>query len=164
VVAKGSEPKLLQLQIRWQGGATEVVELRLPPNRPDALRYPATVIDKVRGLASHHDDNEIAALFNCDGLTSSTGKPFTASMISWIRFKHRIPGPSRPAGTLTVNQVCERYGVSMHVVYYWIERGHISAQRRKPGLPYAITIADTTDRALRERVATSSRISQTQIE
>jgi Helix-turn-helix domain len=35
--------------------------------------------------------------------------------------------------TLTVNQVCDRYGVSMHVVYYWIERGHISAQQRKPG-------------------------------
>jgi hypothetical protein len=55
----------------------------------------------------------------------------------------------------------------MHVVYYWIERGHISAQRRKPGLPYAITITDTTDRALREWVATSSHMthrSQTQIE
>jgi DNA invertase Pin-like site-specific DNA recombinase len=164
VVAKGPEPKLLQMQIRWQGGATEVVELRLPPNRADALRYPATVVDKVRGLASQHDNNEIAALLNRERLTSSTGKPFTASMISWIRYKHRISGPSSPAGTLTVNQVCERYGVSMHVVYYWIERGHISALRRKPGLPYAITITDTTDRALREWVATSSRISQTQIE
>jgi hypothetical protein len=65
-----------------------------------------------------NDDEDIAALFNRDGLTSSTGKPFTAAMISWIRFKHRIPGPSCPAGTLTVNEVCERYGVSMHVVYY----------------------------------------------
>jgi hypothetical protein len=42
----------------------------------------------------------------------------------------------------------------MHVVYYWIERGHISAQRRKPGLPYAITITDSTDR-LRSRVQRS---------
>ena len=30
----------------------------------------------------------------------------------------------------------------MHVVYYWIERGHISAQQRKPGVRYAITITD----------------------
>ena len=29
-VAKGPEPKQLRLQIRWQGGATETVELRLP--------------------------------------------------------------------------------------------------------------------------------------
>jgi hypothetical protein len=71
-------------------------QYRLPLNRPDALRYPESFIDKVRDLASQHDDNEIAALFNRESLTSSTGKHFTASMISWIRFKHRIPGPSRP--------------------------------------------------------------------
>jgi transposase-like protein len=130
------------------------------------VRYPAGVIDKVRGLACEHDDDDIAALFNRDGLTSSTGKPFTAAMISWIRFKHRISGPSHPPGTLTVKQVCKRYGVSMHVVYYWIERGHVAAQQRKPGAPYAITIIDATDRALRQWVAMSSRIhdrSQTQI-
>jgi DNA invertase Pin-like site-specific DNA recombinase len=161
-VVKGPE-KLLQLQIRWQGGATEIVELQLPPSRADALRYTATVVDKVRDLAHAHDDGDIATLFNRDGLTSSTGKAFTAAMISWIRFKHRIAGPSRPLGTLTVKQVCERYGVSMHVVYYWIERGHVSAQQRKPGWPYAVTITDTEDRELREWVATSSRISsQTQ--
>jgi hypothetical protein len=130
------------------------------------VRYPAAVIDKVRGLACEHDDTDIAILFNRDGLTSSTGKAFTASMISWIRFKHRIAGPSRPPGTLTVNEVCEKYAVSMYVVYYWIERGQITAQQRKPGAPYAITITDTTDRELREWVTTSSRIrdhSQTQI-
>ena len=51
----------------------------------------------------------------------------------------------------------------MHVVYYWIERGYVSAQQRKPGWPYAVTIDDTTDRELREWVANSSRISQAQI-
>src|SRR5262249_42765731 len=155
---KGPEHKQLQLQICWQGGATEVVELRLPANRPDVVRYSAAIIDKVRDLARSHDDDEIAALFNRDGLTSSTGKAFTNNMINWIRFRHRISGPSRPPGTLTVKEVCERYGVSMHVVYYWIERGHISAQQRKPGVRYAITVTDATDRALREWVSTSSRI------
>jgi hypothetical protein len=157
-VVKGPEHKQLQLQIRWQGGATEVVELRLSANRPDVVRYPTTFIDRVRDLAREYDDDDIAALLNRDGLRSSTGKPFTNNMINWVRFKHRIPGPSRPPGTLTVNQVSERYGVSMHVVYYWIERGHISAQQRKPGVRYAITITEEADRALRDWVATSSRI------
>jgi hypothetical protein len=43
-------------------------------------------------------------------------------MIRWIRHKHRIPGPSLPAGTFSVSQVRNRYGVSMWVVYYWIDR------------------------------------------
>ena len=122
------------------------------------MRYRNTFVDKIRPLASQHDDSEIAAMLNRDGLTSSTGKPFTASMISWIRFKHRIAGPERPAGTLTVKQVQARYGISMGVVYYWIERGYIPAQRRKPGSPYAITLTDEIDRNLRDRVANSSRI------
>ena len=54
---------------------------------------------------TRHDDEEIVALLNRDGLTSSTGKPFTVSMISWIRYKHRIPSPSLPTGTLNVSQV-----------------------------------------------------------
>jgi hypothetical protein len=105
-----------------------------------------------------HDDDEIVALLNRDGLTSSTGKPFTVSMIRWIRHKHRIPGPSLPAGTFSVSQVRNRYGVSMWVVYYWIDRGLIIAQRRKPGLPYAITLTDATDHRLRDWVANSPRL------
>jgi hypothetical protein len=34
-------------------------------------------------------------------------------MIRAIRCKHRIPGPSLPVGTLNVNQVRERHGVSL---------------------------------------------------
>jgi hypothetical protein len=46
----------------------------------------------------------------------------------------------------------------MWVVYYWIERGLIDARRRKPGLPYAITISEETDRKLRNWVANSGHL------
>lgn len=157
-VEKGPEPKRLKLQIRWQGGATETVEVGLAPNRADAVRYRPEFVVRIADLANHHDDREIATELNRLGLTSSTGKPFTESMISWIRFKHRIQGPSRPAGTLSVAEVRERYGVSHWVVYDWIEKGVVSAHRRKPGLPYAITLIDETDRKLREWIANSTRI------
>ena len=32
----------------------------------------------------------------------------------------------------------------MWLVYYWIDRGLITAQRKKPGLPYAITLTYET--------------------
>src|SRR5260221_6746826 len=57
-VAKGPEPKLLQLNIRWQGGATETLELRLPPNRAEAVRYPDAFAGRIRALASECDDQE----------------------------------------------------------------------------------------------------------
>jgi len=159
-VVKGPDPKLLRLQIRWQGGATETIEVRQRPNRADAVRYPEAFVTKIRTLAERHADKEIAVRLNAEGLTSSTGKSFTASMISWIRFKHRIPGPSRrlPPGSLTVNEVRARYGVSMHVVYYWIARGIVAATQRETNTPYAITINDNVDRRLRKWVANSGHL------
>ena len=43
-VVKGAEPKLLHLQIRWQGGATETIDVRRQPNRAEATRYPDTFV------------------------------------------------------------------------------------------------------------------------
>jgi hypothetical protein len=40
-VVKGAEPELLHLQIRWQGGATETIDVRRQPNRAEASRSPA---------------------------------------------------------------------------------------------------------------------------
>jgi len=157
-IVKGPDPKLLRLQIRWQGGATETIEVRQRPNRADAVRYPEALVAKIRALAERHADKEIAVRLNAEGLTSSTSKSFTASMISWIRFKHRVPGPSRLPGTLTVSEVRARYGVSMHVVYYWIARGIVAATQRETNTPYAITINDNVDRRLRKWVANSGHL------
>ncbi|MGB9387686.1 MAG: recombinase family protein, partial [Pseudolabrys sp.] len=157
-VVKGAEPKLLHLQIRWQGGATETIDVRRQPNRAEATRYPDTFVAKIRAMAEKYDDKEIVARLKGEALTSSTGKPFTVSIIRWIRFKHHVPSPSRPAGTITVSQARERYGVSVWVVHYWIERGVVSAAQRKPNMPYAITIDDAADRRLREWVAHSGHL------
>jgi hypothetical protein len=92
------------------------------------------------------------------GHQSSTGKPLTLGTIKWLRYKHRIPAPRPPEGTLTVRQMRERYGVSLYVVHYWIERGIVCAAQRKPNAPYAITIDDALDQRLRRWVAHSSRL------
>jgi len=157
-VAKGPELKLLRLQICWQGGATEVLEVRQRPNRQDAIRYPDTFVAKIRDMAKIYNNREIVELLNGEGLTSSTGKPFTLEMISWIRYKHRIPSPLPPAGTLTVGQVRQRYGVSLWVVHYWIERGIVSAVHHKRNTPYAIIINADVDRRLRKWVANSGHL------
>ena len=157
-IVKGPEPKRLRLQIRWQGGAIETIEIHLQPNRAEAIRYPDTFIDRIRALANQHDDEEIIALLNCEHLKSSTNKPFTVSMIRWIRYKHRIPSKSLPAGAINVSQVRARYGVSLWVVHYWIQRGIVTAVQRKSNRPYAITINDDDDQRLRQWVANSGHL------
>ena len=41
-VVKGPEQKLIRLQVRWQGGETEILRIQMPQNRADAIRYPET--------------------------------------------------------------------------------------------------------------------------
>lgn len=165
-VTKGPEPKVVRLHVRWQGGKTETLQLQLPQNRADAIRYPKPIVARIRELAVDHHDDEIVGLLRSEGHTSSTTKkPIMPSTIKWLRYKHRIPAPPPPAGTLNARQVGERYGVSPWVVHYWIERGIVSAVHRKPNAPYAISIDAELDRRLREWVANSAHLhppSQTQ--
>jgi hypothetical protein len=152
-------PKQLMLHIRWQGGACSDVPVELPPNMPDRIRYPAELVERIRTLAETLTDAQIAEQFNQQGRVSPKGKAFTASMIQWVRYKHRIKGPQQDhPDDLTVEQVMERFGVSRHVVYYWIEREHLEARQRKPGTPYWIRLDTATEQRLSEWVKTSSRI------
>jgi DNA invertase Pin-like site-specific DNA recombinase len=158
-VTKGPEPKVVRLHIRWQGGETETLQVQLPQKRADAIRYPSPFVARVRELAVKHHDDEIVTLLRCEGCSSTTtGRPITTTTIKWLRYKHRIAAPRPPDGTLNVRQVRERYGVSLWVVHYWINRGIVSATQRKPNAPYAITIDNEIDQRLQQWVATSSHL------
>ena len=164
-LSKEPDPKIVRLHIRWQGGATETLELRLPPNRAEAVRYPEALVARIREMAVNHNDTEIVRQLHAEGHQSSTGKPLTPSMIKWIRYKHRISAPLPPDDILSVHQVRDRYGVSLWVVHYWISRGHVRAQQSRPNGPYAISIGDESDQFLRDWVKNSARLpslSQTQ--
>ena len=67
-----------------------LLAVELPPNIADRLRYPSSIVEKVRQLAASVGDPEIAAELNQQGLLSAKGKPFTASMVKWLRYKHCI--------------------------------------------------------------------------
>ena len=157
-VSKGPEPKIIRLHIRWQGGATETLAVPQRPNRADVVRYPNPFVTRLRELAVTLHDDEIVQQLNAEGCLSSTGKPFTQNMIKWLRYKHQIPAPPPPEGTLSVRQVCDAYGVSHWVVYYWIAIGLVTAKRRKPTTPYAVTINDKVDQRLRKWIANSCHL------
>jgi len=148
-VMKTSQPKQLSVNIRWHGGATESITIDLPPRMCDKMRYPNKIVQKVRELAASLHDDQIAETLNAANLCSSMGKPFNVSMIKWIRYKHEIlPAPSKLPNEISVQELAERFGVSIHVVYYWIERGLIEARKRNSGSPYWITISPQKEKEL----------------
>ena len=105
-VERFGERRLAVLHVRWQGGACEDIEVTLPDNIADRLRYPEEIIDRVRELARERTDEDVAAALNGEGRRSAKDESFNVSMIRWIRYKHRIPAPvfHRP-GERSVRQV-----------------------------------------------------------
>ena len=158
-IEKLSNPKQLMLHLRWQGGACEDIPLRLPPRFCDQLRYPKEIVDKIRNLAMTLSDHQIVEKLNKEGVLSATGKPFNASKVKWIRFKHDITAPElKQADEITVKEVAKKFGVSIWVVYYWIERGVVQARRIDRGSPYWIKLDAGKEKELFEWVCNSSRI------
>lgn len=167
-VEKPLRPKQLQVHIRWQGGACTDICVQLPPNIADRVRYPLAVVERVRHLAQSLPDGDIADCLNQEGQVSALGKPFTGSMVHWIRFRYQIPRAKlERSDELTVQQVAERFTVSPSVVYYWIDRGVIQARRLNAGSPYWITLNETDEQKLQAWVRNSCKIrmtSSTQLE
>jgi hypothetical protein len=154
-----SQPRQLVAHVRWQGGACTDVCVQLPPNRPDAVRYPATVVDRVRHLAQNLLDFQIVDQLNQEGLVSALGKPFTVHMVRWIRHHHEIPAAQiKQPEELTVRQVAARFGVNINVVYDWIEQGLIQTRRLTKGMPYWITLTKADEQKL-QAMCSSHRIS-----
>jgi hypothetical protein len=161
-VEKLTDQKQLLVHIRWKGGACTDLAVSLPPNFADRTRYSAALVEQIRELARSLQDALIAEQLNQQGQLSALGKPFTISMIKWIRYRYQIPAAKliRPE-ELTVQQVAERFAVSPNVVYYWIERGVIQTRRVNCGMPCWITLDETHEQKLRDWVRNSSRIQKT---
>src|SRR5437016_12559702 len=158
-VEKPADQKQLLVHIRWQGGACSDVSVQLPLNIADRVRYPSAGVDKVRELARHLPDNEIADQLNREGQASAKGLPYTVKIVQWIRCRYRIlPAELKRPEELTVRQVAERFGTSDQVVYYWIDHSVIRSRRINPGMPHWITVSDQDEQRLREWVRKSRRI------
>jgi DNA invertase Pin-like site-specific DNA recombinase len=158
-VEKSPQQKQLLIHIRWQGGTSGDLCVQLLPNMADRMRYPAALVDRVRELAQSLSDAQIADQLNQAALVSAVGKPFTVSMIKWIRHAYKIPAAQlkRP-DELTVHQLAERFAVNPNVVYYWIEHGVIQARRLNSGAPYWITVREGDEQKLRDWIRSSHKI------
>jgi DNA invertase Pin-like site-specific DNA recombinase len=158
-VERTAEAKVTVLHIRWQGGATEDLHVTRPPSAADQVRYSEEIVERVRILARSMSDEQIAENLHRAGYRPTKGEAFNASMVCWIRYRHRIPAPpSRRPGELSVQELAERLGVRPGVIYYWIARGRLPARRQNDGSPYWIALQQGQEEELRSYVRSSTRI------
>lgn len=158
ITLKKNANKML-LQLRWQGGVNETITIDAPLKCHEKWRHPKEVVEQVRKLSLQFDDQHIAGQFNQQGIKTNKGNQFTVDSIKWIRYKHKIPAPNlRQSGELTVNETMAKFGVSRHVVYYWINTKTVNARKPKEGAPFYISLNESKESELRDWVKNSSRI------
>ncbi|MGA7949796.1 MAG: recombinase family protein [Thiobacillaceae bacterium] len=147
------------LHVRWQGGACTDTTVHLPAPIAERIRYPAEIVEQVGDLTQRLSDQQIVAHLNQQGLRSPYGKPFTLAMIKWIRYRYEIPSISlKRADELTVRQAADHFGVSIHVVYYWIQRDIITARQLDGRGPWWITLDPAKDAELHDWVRNSTHL------
>jgi DNA invertase Pin-like site-specific DNA recombinase len=158
-VNKLIEQRQLSVHIRWQGGACADLSVQLPPKAADRFRYPSAEVDRVRELARRLTKAQIADQLNREGRRTPKGLSFTAKAIHWICWRYEIPPAQlKKNEELTVQQVAEKFGVSIGVVHYWIKHHIIQTRRLNEGTAYWITLNTEDEQKLRDWVRNSSRI------
>jgi hypothetical protein len=158
-VEKLTAERQIILHIRWQGGACTDTTVSLPKPIAERIRYPAAIVELVRELSQSLSVPQIIAHLNQQGLRSPHGKPFTLSMIKWIRYCYDVPSISlKQPEELTVQQAAQRFGVSPHVVYYWIDRDIVEARQLDGRGPWWITINAAKEQELHEWVRKSGHL------
>lgn len=98
--------------------------------------------DRLRTLAQHLSDDQIADRLNADCFPTATGLPWTLARVRAVRRKHHIPtacplGTPKPGprgdGLLKAREAAQRLSVHPCMISQWFQSGLITGCQRKPG-------------------------------
>ncbi len=143
-----TKPGYSLIRIRWQTGSTTVVEAERP--RPGCRTAPA-LVERIRQLAQHHPDDQIATILNDDGVPTATGKHWNKQRVETIRKQYQIAtacpyftnnrGP-RGDGLIAAPEAAQRLGVTHSVISAWFRRGLLVGHQRQPGGAVWVRLTD----------------------
>jgi len=143
-----SKPGITTILIHWHTDTSTTLEI--PSPRP-GCRTPTAVLERIRELAQHLPDDQVAAMLNEEGVRSATGKTWHHVLVRQVRKRHNIPsacpyitpesGP-RGDGLITAAEAAERLDVTLSMVADWFRRGLLAGHQRRPGTPLWIRLTD----------------------
>jgi len=132
-----SQPGITLIHIRWHTGTTTTIAAERPP---PGCWTPPVALRRIRELAPHHPDDQLAAILNEESLRTGQGLPWTRNRVYKVRRRRRIPTgcPCRPCapgsrgdGLLSTQEAAEQLGISSSTVSYWFKAGILKGDQRK---------------------------------
>jgi len=151
--------RMTRVQVLWQTGAVEDFTVGRPSNL-EASATPPKALELIQKLfAEKKSDSEIVAELNRHGMLSGARRQWNAKALRWVRSRvlhlRRLPKsheghlPHRRAdGLYSVHGLAERFGVTDHIVRYWVEKGWLQVtEGGGPGRPAWFKLdRETTER------------------
>jgi DNA invertase Pin-like site-specific DNA recombinase len=136
VVVHRSAPDTLEVRIVWRGGETTTQALPVTVGSLARLSSAKMMEKEVLRLAKRRtSDEEIAALLTQQGYRSPRHPAVLPSTVRILRLRHRLfrkrsqSHPRRIPGYLTVSQVAQALGITLHWIYDRIHNGTIRVAR-----------------------------------
>jgi len=118
--------KDISVQVRFRGGAMQELHLPLPVPVTVSRRTNPQIIAELDRLLDEHSEAEIAQILNQRGWHSSTGQPFTLTLIQGLRRAYCIKNRFarlQAQGLLTAHQIEEMIGHRTNRANYWLKAG-----------------------------------------
>jgi len=142
VVIRRVRRDTVHTRVVWKGGEVTIAEIPIPVGSLAELSQAKEMESQILQLASEgRSDEEIAQRLTRAGYRSPLRRVVLPSTVKTIRLRHRImitrhqSHPRQIAGHLTVPQLAEKLGVSLHWIYDRIHNGTIQVTKdRETGL------------------------------
>ena len=116
----------ITVQVRFKGGATHQLHLPLPKSVTITRKTNLAFIAEMDRLLNEHSEAEVAQILNERGWRSSTGQPFSLTLLQGLRRTYRLKSRFmrlQEQGLLTARQIEDMLGPGTNRAKYWRKAG-----------------------------------------
>ncbi len=116
----------ITVQVRFKGGATHQLHLPLPKSVTITRKTNLELIAEMDRLLNERSEADVARLLNERGWRSSTGQPFSLTLLQGLRRTYRLKSRFvrlQEQGLLTARQIEDMLGPGTNRAKYWRKAG-----------------------------------------
>ena len=120
----------ITVQVRFKGGATHQLQVPLPKSVTITRKTNLAFIAEMDRLLDEHSEAEVAQILNERGWRSSTGQPFSLTLVQGLRRTYRLKSRFtrlQEQGLLTARQIEDMLGPGTNRAKYWRKAGVLKA-------------------------------------
>jgi DNA invertase Pin-like site-specific DNA recombinase len=141
----------IEVSIRWQTEACTVLSIPRPQRSGDLRRTDPAAVARLRVLAAHTPDRQIAEILAREGFRSGTGRRFTTNIVKQLRYSYSIPsdcpdGPVasvegyRADGRCSSKAAADLLNVNVSTIAAWCQSGILDGIQSVPHGPWWIQL------------------------